>query len=147
MNKIALISISLLFLVISIGCTAAADWNGNDAPLGGGLGGGGDDGASPLNNVVNDSVVDDGACPLNNVVNDSDDSDHPWAVSSNGPNIFTSDLLALPALPAALTLGGCSSGLGGDYFVCEYHNSLDILSKHFLFLFLILYGLMYFLFF
>ncbi len=131
MNKIALISISLLFLVISIGCTAAADWNGNDAPLGGGLGGGGDD----------------GACPLNNVVNDSDDSDHPWAVSSNGPNIFTSDLLALPALPAALTLGGCSSGLGGDYFVCEYHNSLDILSKHFLFLFLILYGLMYFLFF
>ena len=82
MNKIALISISLILLVIGIGCAAAADLNVNDASLGGSLGGGGneklfapacvdesvstepvavsDDGARPLNNVVNDSV-DDGA--------------------------------------------------------------------------------------
>ena len=115
MNKIALISISLLLLIIGIGCAAAADLNVNDAPLGGSLGGGGDqnlfapacvDDARPLNNVVNDSVVDDSArVPVigAHVAVINDDLDHPFAVASTGPNIFTSDL------PAALG----SSGLGG----------------------------------
>ena len=141
MNKIALISISLLLLVIGIGCAAAADLNVNDAPLGGSLGGGGDqnlfapacvDDARPLNNVVNDSVVDD-ARPLNNVVNDSvvddsarvpvigahvavinDDLDHPLAVASSGPNIFNAVASTGPNIfTSDLPAALGSSGLGG----------------------------------
>ena len=92
MNKIRLISISLLLLVIGISCAVASDCNANDAPLGSGLGGGGNQ------NMYAPACVD--------VISNG----HVWAVASNGPNIFTSDLPALPALSDLPILGG---GLGG----------------------------------
>ena len=102
MNKIALISISLILLVIGIGCAAAADLNVNDASLGGSLGGGGNEklfAPACVDESVSTepvAVSDDGARPLNNVVNDSVDDGAREAVASRGPNIFASSDLSGP---------------------------------------------------
>ena len=113
MNKIALISISLILLVIGIGCAAAADLNVNDASLGGSLGGGGNEklfAPACVDESVSTepvAVSDDGARPLNNVVNDSVDDGAREDVASRGPNIFRSSLESRgPNIFASSSLSG-----------------------------------------